>query len=76
MTKSQLLRALGKPTYCGDEGDSDCASSSPWSYAWGPPAPPAKSGDGFVEVTSGGPFLIALEFKGESVSSARWLGQR
>ena len=74
--KSQLLRELGNPTSCGVDGDNPCATSSPWMYEWGPPAPPAKSGDGHVEVTTGGPFVVALDFASDAVSSARWLGQR
>src|SRR5262245_45342595 len=75
-SKSALLQALGRPTYCGAEGDQDCATSTPWKYEWGPPAPPSKSDDGFIEVTTGGPWVIDLSFTEDSVSSARWLGQR
>jgi hypothetical protein len=67
---------LGEPTYCGDYGDDVCATSSPWKYEWGPAAPPARSGDGFVEINTGGPFVVALDFTNDVVSSARWLGQR
>lgn len=76
MSKSELLQSLGNPTYCGDDGDDECATSSSWKYDWGPPAPAIESGDGFVEITTGGPFVIALEFTHESVSSARWQGQK
>jgi len=76
ISKSQLVQELGHPTYCGDDGEEACATSSPWMYEWGPPAPPIKSDDGFVEVTTGGPFVIALDFTNDAVSSARWLGQR
>jgi hypothetical protein len=76
ISKSQLLQELGNPTYCGVDGDDPCATSSPWMYEWGPTAPPPKSGDGFVEVTAGGPFVVALDFASDTVSSARWQGQR
>jgi len=76
ISKSQLLRELGNPTYCGVEGNNPCATSSLWMYEWGPPAPPAKSGDGFVEITTGGPSVVALDFAGDAVSSVRWQGQR
>ena len=75
-SKAAVIQALGKPTYCGDEADEDCATSTSWKYEWGPPAPPLKSGNGFVEVTTGGPWVIDLSFTGDTVSSARWLGQR
>ena len=76
LSKPRLLEELGEPTYCGDLGEGTCATSSPWKYEWGPPAPPAMSGDGFIEVNNGGPFVIELNFSGDTVSSARWLGQR
>jgi hypothetical protein len=76
ISKSQLLKELGNPTYCGVDGDEPCATSSSWKYEWGLPAPPAKGGDGFVEITTGGPFVIVLDFTSDAVSSARWEGQR
>ena len=75
-SKSQLQRRLGDPTYCGEEGDGDCATSSRWQYRWGPPARPLHAGDGFVYVTTGGPSVIELQFTNGCVSSARWMGQR
>jgi hypothetical protein len=36
--RSEVRRALGKPTYCDEWKLSACAHADVWMYAWGPPA--------------------------------------
>ncbi len=82
LKRAELLRVLGAPSYCGhDESWSstgtNCNGVSPWQYSWGPPAPdPQSAGPGFVLVTTGGPWLLVLEFSSDKVSAVHWQGQR
>jgi hypothetical protein len=77
MSKAEILAALGHPTYCGESGDAECSTSSPWAYEWGPP-PPAREEDkdGLVWVSAGGPDIVLLKFTNNVVASALWQGQR
>jgi len=75
-SRGRVVKALSLPSFCEPEGSTDCTRSNSWSYVWGPPDPDPKSGDGYVTVTTGGPWLLVIEFSGGLVSAARWLGQR
>jgi hypothetical protein len=72
-SRSEVLKALAAPSHCEPE---DCSKSNSWRYDWGPPAPEPRSGDGYVTVTSGGPWLLVIEFSRDRAIAARWLGQR
>jgi hypothetical protein len=82
VSRSDVQGVLGLPSYCGhDESFSisevNCGAASPWQYSWGPPAPePDSAGPGYVVVTTGGPWLLVVEFSSDRVSAAHWLGQR
>jgi hypothetical protein len=75
-SRGRVVKALSSPSFCEPEGSTDCTRSNTWSYLWGPPAPDPQSDDGYVTVTTGGPWLLVVEFSGGLVSAARWLGQR
>lgn len=74
--RGEVLKALATPSHCEPEDPSDCSMSNSWSYAWGPPPPDPKLKDGYITVTSGGPWLLVIEFSHDRVTAARWLGQR
>lgn len=75
-SRSKVLKALAAPSHCEPDESTDCARSNSWSYEWGPPTPEPESGDGYITVTTGGPWLLVIQFSNERVSAARWLGQR
>ena len=75
-SRASVERALSTPSHCDPDDATDCARSKTWSYEWGPANPEPTSGDGYVTVTSGGPWLLVVEFSHGRVSAARWLGQR
>jgi hypothetical protein len=75
--RSEVRRALGKPTYCDEWKLSACAHADVWMYAWGPPAAaPQRDPDGSITVTTGGPWLLVLEFSGDRVAAERFQGQK
>jgi hypothetical protein len=80
-TKADVKRILGPPNFRGhDESWSDtganCAGTSSWRYSWGPPPPETHAGPDYVEVITGGPWLLVIEFSSNVVAAARWQGQR
>jgi hypothetical protein len=77
ITRSAVRRALGKPTHCDERKSSVCAQANVWMYAWGPPAAaPQRDSDGSTVVTTGGPWLLVLEFSGDRVAAERFQGQK
>jgi hypothetical protein len=77
IARSTIRRALGKPTYCDEWKSSACAHASVWMYVWGPPAAaPQRDSDGSIVVTTGGPWLLVLEFSGDRVAAERFEGQK
>ena len=75
-SRIEIRKALALPSYCEPEGLTNCEKSSSWKYEWGPPNPESQFGDGYVTVTTGGPWLLVIEFSRDSVVAASWLGQR
>ncbi len=76
-SRRELRQAIGEPTYCGEDQDDNCDVSRRWRYEWGPPSPPPReASDGSLIVTTGGPFVIVIDFAGDLVSAAQWQGQR
>jgi hypothetical protein len=77
IARSTIRRTLGRPTYCDNWKSSACAHANVWMYAWGPPAaPPQRDSDGSTVVTTGGPWLLVLEFSGDRVAAERFQGQK
>jgi hypothetical protein len=76
ISRADVKRALSTPSHCQPEDSADCVRSNTWSYEWGPANSEPATGDGYVTVTSGGPWLLVVEFLHDRVSGARWLGQR
>jgi hypothetical protein len=81
VSRSDVARVLGSPTYCGtrdflNDSSPDCGTKSFWAYRWGPPPPEPHLGPGGVDSTTGGPWLLLLDFSSGQVSAARWQGQR
>lgn len=78
ITKDDVRRALSEPNGCEAEKEDvgSCTDSASWIYVWGPPAEPVREEAGYITVTTGGPWLLVLDFAGDKVSSARWQGQR
>jgi hypothetical protein len=77
IARSTIQRALGKPTYCDGWKSSACAHAHVWMYAWGPQAaPPQRDSDESMVVTTGGPWLLVLEFSSDHVTAERFRGQK
>jgi hypothetical protein len=80
VSRSDVERILGTPGYCGtsdflNDSSPNCGAKSFWAYSWGPPPPEFHSETGH-KITTGGPWLLLLEFSSDQVSAARWQGQR
>jgi len=77
LARSKLKNSLGRPTYCEPESLKSCARAVTWKYAWGPSSATPRSGsEDSIEVTTGGPWLLVVDFRDERVLTARWQGQR
>ena len=76
LDRSSVRRFLDRPSYCEPEESNACAQSASWTYVWGPPSAPPEERDGYIIVTTGGPWLLVVEFAKNRVSGARWQGQR
>ncbi len=76
-----LIRAsLGTPDYEGDDL-LNCDATQCWAFEYGPePEPPLTRdrGDGRTDIVirTGGPWLLLLAIENDSVTAARWRGQR
>jgi hypothetical protein len=80
VSSSAIRTALGQPDH--GPANPDCHAELCWSFTYGPGAAPLQgsvdNGDGTisVEVSTGGPWLLVLEFTGDRLTSAFWRGQR
>jgi hypothetical protein len=80
VARADVERILGAPTYCGEQQpfpeSKDCRSHSLWAYSWGPPPPETHSGPGWVQVITGGPWLLLLRFSSDRITAVAWQGQK
>ena len=77
LSRAKVHSILGKPTYCEPEEQPSCSKAASWHYAWGPSADsPRELPDGSVIVTTGGPWLLIIDFVRDRISAVRWQGQR
>lgn len=75
-SRSEIRKSLGEPQDCEFDPTEVQPSITIWCYQYGPPPEPIKQEGDVLTVTTGGPWLLVFEFTGDSVVSARWLGQR
>ena len=76
----EVLRRLGRPSYCEPAEPHGCEHAISMSYEWGPKPPAlttaAQGKNEVVTITTGGPFLLVFEAEHGVVKSVRWQGQR
>ena len=71
-----VLKALGLPRHCTYEFRNHLPGATCWSYTYGPKSAPPQIEDGYIVVTTGGPWLLLLEISDDRVVNATWLGQK
>jgi hypothetical protein len=84
-SKAEILQKLGGPDSCESESEATqkCDDAYTWTYTWGPSRQEQKQqdlkiadGNEIVFVSTGGPWLLILNFKNRKVVRANWLGQK